>query len=71
MSPLRDINKEFHREASTIKSFVSLKFDVAKLKEETRENKKSASTAHFHKHLINNILRNRYLYNNKKGKNRT
>lgn len=57
----------FHREASTIKPFAFLKFDVAKLRENTRENKKMASTNHLHKQLLNNILQNQHLYRLEKG----
>lgn len=44
-------SESFHREASTIQTFAFLKFDVAKLGRETRENKKMASTTNFHKSL--------------------
>jgi len=36
--------EELYREASTIKYFASLKFDVAKLKDTRRNNKKTGST---------------------------
>ena len=42
-------SRSFHREASTIQPSAFLKFDVAKLGRETRENKKMASTTNFHK----------------------
>lgn len=44
-------SRSFHREASTIQPSAFLKFDVAKLGWETRENKKMASTTDFHKSL--------------------
>ena len=44
-------SRSFHREASTIQPSAFLKFDVAKLGRETRENKKMASTTNFHKSL--------------------
>jgi len=46
----------FHREASTIKPFAFLRFDVAKLGDDARKSKKMASTNHFRKTLINNTL---------------
>ena len=58
--------KGFHREASTIKPFAFLKCDVAKLRRETRESKKMASTTKLAKSLINNELKNWYLYKGKK-----
>ena len=44
-----------------------LKFDVAKLGWETRENKKMASTTDFHKSLKNKGLQKPYLYKKKGG----
>ena len=52
----------FQREASTIQLSAFLKFDVAKLGRETRENKKMASTTIFHKPLKNKRLRKQHLY---------
>ena len=46
----------FYREASTIKPVAFLKFDVAKLGWDARENKKITSTAHLCKLLINSVL---------------
>ncbi len=46
----------FHREASTIKAFAFLKFDVAKLGRDARESKKTASTTVLVKTLIINTL---------------
>lgn len=59
-------SRSFHREASTIKPFAFLKFDVAKLRENIRENKKMASTNHLHKTLLNNTLQKTHLYNKQK-----
>lgn len=56
-------SRSFHREASTIQASAFLKFDVAKLERATRENKKMASTADFHKPLIHKLLTNKHLYN--------
>lgn len=56
-------SRSLHREASTIQPSAFLKFDVAKLGWETRENKKTASTTDFHKSLINKSLTNEHLYN--------
>ena len=56
-----------HREASTIQPSAFLKFDVAKLGWETRENKKMASTTDFHKSLKNKGLQKPYLYKKKGG----
>lgn len=56
-------SRSFHREASTIQPSAFLKFDVAKLERATRENKKMASTADFHKPLIHKLLTNKHLYN--------
>ena len=55
------------REASTIQPSAFLKFDVAKLGWETRENKKMASTTDFHKSLKNKGLQKPYLYKKKGG----
>ena len=44
-----------------------LRFDVAKLGWETRENKKMASTTDFHKSLKNKGLQKPYLYKKKGG----
>ena len=52
----------FQREASTIQLSAFLKFDVAKLGRETRENKKMASTTDLHKPLKNRILQKQHLY---------
>lgn len=49
-------SRSFHREASTIKPSAFLKFDVAKLGGDARENKKMTSTIIFHKSLINKQL---------------
>lgn len=54
ISPER--SEGFHREASTIKPFVFLKFDVAKLGRDARESKKTASTIDLVKTLIISIL---------------
>ena len=58
-------SRSFHREASTIQPSAFLKFDVAKLGWETRENKKMASTAKTYNQLINNTLQNSILYKGK------
>lgn len=55
-------NGSFHREASTIKPFAFLKFDVAKLWENVRENKKMTSTTRIHKKLDIRHLTNSDLY---------
>ena len=55
-------SRSFHREASTIQPSAFLKFDVAKLGWETRENKKMASTTNFVKTLKNNKLKTTLLY---------
>ena len=55
-------SRSFHREASTIQPSAFLKFDVAKLGRETRENKKMASTTYFHKSFKNKRLQKRRLY---------
>ncbi len=55
-------SRSFHREASTIQPSAFLKFDVAKLGRETRENKKMASTTIFHKSFKNKGLQKRRLY---------
>ena len=57
----------FHREASTIQPSAFLKFDVAKLGRETRENKKMVSTTILHKPLKNNNLQKARLYNEEKA----
>ena len=46
---------------------VYLRFDVAKLGWETRENKKMATTTDFHKSLKNKGLQKPYLYKKKGG----
>ncbi|GAB6869851.1 hypothetical protein JCM16496A_22560 [Bacteroides rodentium JCM 16496] len=51
-----------HREASTIKSFVLLKFDVAKLGYTRGENKKRASTTALRKIQSINELQKQILY---------
>ena len=51
-------SRSFHREASTIQPSAFLKFDVAKLGWETRENKKA---------LKNKGLQKPYLYKKKGG----
>ena len=56
-------SRSFHREASTIQPSAFLKFDVAKLGRETRENKKMASTNHLHKALSDKQLQKGILYN--------
>ena len=56
-------SRSFHREASTIQPSAFLKFDVAKLGWETRENKKMASTNHLHKALSDKQLQKGILYN--------
>jgi len=40
----KEYKEELYREASTIKYFAFLKFDVAKLKDTRRNNKKTGST---------------------------
>ena len=60
-------SRSFHREASTIQPSAFLKFDVAKLGWETRENKKMASTTNLHKSLKYTQLQKQHLYK-KKGK---
>ena len=60
-------SRSFHREASTIQPSAFLKFDVAKLGWETRENKKIASTTNLHKSLKYKQLQKQHLYK-KKGK---
>ncbi len=55
--------KSFCREASTVRASVLLKFDVAKLRGESRENKKMASTNHLHKALSDKQLQKGILYN--------
>lgn len=60
-------SRSFHREASTIQPSAFLKFDVAKLGWETRENKKMASTTNLHKLLKYKQLQKQHLYK-KKGK---
>ena len=60
-------SRSFHREASTIQPSAFLKFDVAKLGWETRENKKMASTTDFLKSLKNKGLQKPYLYKKKGG----
>ncbi len=55
-------SRSFHREASTIQPSAFLKFDVAKLGRETRENKKMASTTIFYKSFKNKGLQKRRLY---------
>lgn len=54
--------KSFCREASTIRLSVLLKFDVAKLRGESKEHKKMASTNHLHKSLSTNKLQKIILY---------
>ena len=58
-------SRSFHREASTIQPSAFLKFDVAKLGRETRENKKMASTTNFHKSLKYKQLQKEHLYKKK------
>ena len=58
-------SRSFHREASTIQPSAFLKFDVAKLGRETRENKKMVSTTDLHKPLKNRILQKQHLYKKK------
>ena len=60
-------SRSFHREASTIQPSAFLKFDVAKLGWETRENKKMVSTTKLHKSLKYKQLQKQHLYK-KKGK---
>ena len=60
-------SRSFHREASTIQPSAFLKFDVAKLGWETRENKKMASTTNLHKTRKYKQLQKQHLYK-KKGK---
>lgn len=60
--PIREA-EVFYREASTIKAFAFLKFDVAKLEQQTNENKKTASTTTLYKPLSTSILQNPTLYN--------
>lgn len=60
-------SRSFHREASTIQPSAFLKFDVAKLGWETRENKKMTSTTNLHKSLKYKQLQKQHLYK-KKGK---
>lgn len=60
-------SRSFHREASTIQPSAFLKFDVAKLGWETRENKKMASTTNLHKSLKYKQLQKQHFYK-KKGK---
>lgn len=60
-------SRSFHREASTIQPSAFLKFDVAKLGWETRENKKMASTTNLHKSPKYKQLQKQHLYK-KKGK---
>ena len=60
-------NRSFHREASTIQPSAFLKFDVAKLGQGTRENKKMASTADLHKSLKNKRLQKHRLYKEKEN----
>ena len=60
-------SRSFHREASTIQPSAFLKFDVAKLGWETRENKKIASKTNLHKSLKYKQLQKQHLYK-KKGK---
>ena len=60
-------SRSFHREASTIQPSAFLKFDVAKLGRETRENKKMASTTDLHKPLKNKELQKQHLYKEEKA----
>ena len=60
-------SRSFHREASTIQPSAFLKFDVAKLGWETRENKKMAFTTNLHKSLKYKQLQKQHRYK-KKGK---
>ncbi|RHJ51784.1 hypothetical protein DW121_08515 [Bacteroides sp. AM10-21B] len=59
----RSNKKKLYREASTIKYFVFLKFDVAKLKSTRKKNKKIDSTANLTKQLKINQLQMTHLYN--------
>lgn len=57
VSLLSSKKEEFlYHEASTIRFSILLKFDVAKLRDESRENKKMTSTNNFHNPLLNNAL---------------
>lgn len=60
-------SRSFHREASTIQPSAFLKFDVAKLGWETRENKKMASTTDLHKPFKNKELQKQHLYKEEKA----
>ena len=61
-------SRSFHREASTIQPSAFLKFDVAKLGWETRENKKMASTTNLHKSLKYKQLQKQESYISSKEK---
>jgi len=49
--PHRNIEKSIHRHGAPVERFFFLKSDVAKIGWQKSENKKMASTAHFHKPL--------------------
>lgn len=64
--PSHPRSRYFHREASTIQPSAFLKFGVAKLGWDTRENKKMTSTANLHKPIIYNTLQDKHLYREEK-----